>query len=77
MLICEGNLFKILCFMNDSLPKFYIVKKLEQICEILPSEQVEQKKDPDFVETWGPFNTIEKAIASRVGLIRAGKCQPQ
>ncbi|MGK7923128.1 MAG: DDE transposase family protein [Trichodesmium sp.] len=63
--------------MNDSSPKFYIVKKPEQICEILPSEQVAAKKDPNFVQIWGPFNSVEEAIASRVGLIRAGKCQPQ
>ncbi|NEQ75939.1 MAG: DDE transposase family protein [Okeania sp. SIO2C9] len=63
--------------MNDSSQKYYIIKKLEKTCEILPSTQVEQKKDPDFIETWGPFNTFEEAIARRVGLIRAGKCQPE
>ena len=25
---------------------------------------------------WGPFKTQNQAIAKRVGLIRAGKCQP-
>ncbi|MEM8503438.1 MAG: DDE transposase family protein [Cyanobacteria bacterium P01_D01_bin.1] len=25
---------------------------------------------------WGPFETQNQAIAKRVGLIRAGKCQP-
>ncbi|MDY7004776.1 MAG: DDE transposase family protein [Cyanobacteriota bacterium] len=43
----------------------------------MPSTQVEQKKDPEVVETWGPFNSVEEAIARRVGLIRAGKCQPK
>lgn len=63
--------------MNDSSPKFYIIKKPEQICEILPTEQVEQKKDPNILETWGPFNSVEEAFARRVGLIRARKCKPQ
>lgn len=63
--------------MNDSSQKYYIIKKSEKTCEILPSTQVEQKKDPNFVETWGPFDSAEEAIARRVGLIRAGKCQPK
>ncbi|NEP05300.1 MAG: DDE transposase family protein [Okeania sp. SIO2C2] len=63
--------------MNDSSQKYYIIKKLEKTCEILPSTQVEQKKGPDVIETWGPFDTVEEAIARRVGLIRAGKCQPK
>ncbi|NET27268.1 DDE transposase family protein [Okeania sp. SIO1I7] len=63
--------------MNDSSKKYYIIKKPEENCEILLSTQVEQKKDPDIVATWGPFNTVDEAIARRVGLIRAGKCQPK
>ncbi|GGA06608.1 DDE transposase family protein [Okeania sp. KiyG1] len=63
--------------MNDSSQKYYIIKKPEETCEILPSTQVEHKKDPDILATWGPFNTVEEAIACRVGLIRSGKCQPQ
>lgn len=27
-------------------------------------------------EQWGPFTSESEAIARRVGLIRAGKCQP-
>ncbi len=62
--------------MSDSSPKFYIIKKPEETCEILAAEEVEQKKDPNIVETWGPFNSVEEAISRRVGLIRSGKCQP-
>jgi len=61
--------------MKDTSQKFYIIKKQEENCEILPSTEVEQKKDPS-IETWGPFNSVEEAIARRVGLIRAGKCKP-
>lgn len=27
-------------------------------------------------QTWGPFTAKNQAIAKRIGLIRAGKCQP-
>ncbi|MGD1804583.1 DDE transposase family protein [Dapis sp. BLCC M126] len=62
--------------MSDSSPKFYIIKTIEESCEILAAEEVEQKKDPKILETWGPFNSVEEAIARRVGLIRSGKCKP-
>ena len=28
------------------------------------------------LEKWGPFKAKNQAIAKRIGLIRAGKCQP-
>ncbi len=44
------------------------------VCEII---EVNSQEDlTDFVETWGAFNSQGEAIARRVGLIRAGKCQP-
>ena len=56
---------------------WYIVKLPKGQCKILPNEQVEgEEKDLNIVEQWGPFNSPEEAIARRVGLIRAGKCQP-
>ncbi|MBD2041089.1 DDE transposase family protein [Microcoleus sp. FACHB-672] len=56
---------------------WYIVKRPQGSCEILPAEQIEQKEDPNIVERWGPFTSPDEAIARRVGLIRTGKCQPQ
>ncbi|WP_009633570.1 hypothetical protein [Synechocystis sp. PCC 7509] len=51
---------------------WYIVKLSGGNCEIIATEpsatEVEQK--------WGPFLSKEDAIARRIGLIRAGKCQP-
>jgi hypothetical protein len=61
--------------MSDS-QKWYIVKRTTGLCEILPSEQVEGENESTFVERWGPFESQQDAIARRVGLIRAGKCQP-
>ena len=55
--------------------KFYIVKRPAGNCEILPIAQIEQNST--IVEKWGPYDSAEDAIARRIGLIRAGKCQPQ
>lgn len=61
--------------MNNS-QTWYIVKRNTNNCEIVPSEQVGDD-GVNIIEQWGPFNSREEAIARRVGLIRAGKCQPQ
>lgn len=55
---------------------WYIVKRPAGHCEILSSDQVD---DHDLAqqERWGPFASQDEALARRVGLIRAGKCQPQ
>ncbi|MBN4006842.1 DDE transposase family protein [Nostoc sp. LPT] len=59
--------------MSD-LQTWYIVKRSGGNCEIIPSDQVGDN-NLEILEQWGPF-TQEEAIARRVGLIRAGKCQP-
>lgn len=56
---------------------WYIVKREEGKCEILPNSQVEGEEESAFLEKWGPFESQQEAIAKRIGLIRAGKCQPQ
>lgn len=61
--------------MSDS-QSWYIVKRPEGQCEIVPSEAAADKEAPDVTERWGPFDSQQDAIARRVGLIRAGKCQP-
>lgn len=50
-----------------------IVKTANGTCEIMPSTEAEGLK---VQEKWGPFASQGEAIARRVGLIRAGKCQP-
>ncbi len=60
----------------ENIQKWYIVKRLDGPCEIIPSTQVEAQNDPTVLERWGPFDSQQDAIARRVGLIRAGKCQP-
>ncbi|RCJ30896.1 hypothetical protein A6770_20430 [Nostoc minutum NIES-26] len=61
--------------MNET-QDLYIVKRPTGHCEIVPSKQVGDD-NPEIIEQWGPFTSEEEAIARRIGLIRAGKCQPQ
>ncbi|MCA1993919.1 MAG: DDE transposase family protein [Coleofasciculus sp. S288] len=63
----------------ENLQTWYIVKRPSNQCEILSKEQFDQiegEEESEIVERWGPFDTQQDAIARRVGLIRAGKCQP-
>ncbi|MDZ8186652.1 MAG: DDE transposase family protein [Nostoc sp. ChiSLP02] len=60
--------------MTDA-QNWYIVKRSAGNCEIVPSDQVAED-NPEIIEQWGPYTSQEEAIARRVGLIRAGKCQP-
>ena len=53
---------------------WYIVKCSDGHCEIVPEDQLAAA---EAQEQWGPFESQGVAIARRVGLIRAGKCQPQ
>ncbi|MEH1903992.1 MAG: DDE transposase family protein [Nostoc sp.] len=60
--------------MNNT-ETWYIVKRSAGNCEIVPSQKVGDN-NLEIIEQWGPFSSQEEAIARRVGLIRAGKCQP-
>lgn len=60
----------------NTLQSWYIVKRNNEQCEIIQNQEADEKQTPDVVQRWGPFETQQEAIASRVGLIRAGKCQP-
>ncbi|MEH1937527.1 MAG: DDE transposase family protein [Nostoc sp.] len=60
--------------MNNS-QTWYIVKHSVGNCEIVPSDLVGDD-NLEIIEQWGPFSSQEEAMARRVGLIRAGKCQP-
>lgn len=58
---------------------WYIIKQPNGHCAIVPATVAESngetQADP-LDERWGPFATQSEAAARRVGLIRAGKCQP-
>ena len=53
---------------------WYILKTTEDYCQIIESLDEPLTEDAKY---WGPFPSREDAIAHRIGLIRAGKCQPQ
>ncbi|WP_013322400.1 hypothetical protein [Gloeothece verrucosa] len=53
---------------------WYIVKTPSGYCQII---NLENEETPEAEQYWGPFVSQSEAIARRVGLIRAGKCQPQ
>jgi hypothetical protein len=52
-------------------PQWYVVKTEAGHCQI----STESPTEPN-VQFWGPFDSQDTAIARRVGLIRAGQCQP-
>ncbi len=64
--------------------QWYIVKQADGHCDIVPSQPPADAPpanatpaDTDQPQSqWGPFDSQAEAIARRVGLIRAGKCQP-
>ncbi len=60
--------------MADS-QSFYIVKTHTGSCEIV-SEKPQETDETQVIQIWGPYASAQEAIARRVGLIRAGKCQP-
>jgi hypothetical protein len=62
--------------MSDT-QSWHIVKRTAGHCEIVPSNEATEDDNPEIIEQWGPFTNEGEAIARRVGLIRAGKCQPQ
>ncbi len=57
---------------------WYILKTPEGYCEIVRSLPNQRKgtDDESVPEYWGPFSSNSEALAKRVGLIRARRCQP-
>ena len=62
--------------------QWFIVKQDNGQCALVPDGADDKPKDSsaqselETSEQWGPFASQAEAIARRVGLIRAGKCQP-
>lgn len=61
---------------------WYIVKRSDGHCDIVPGKPEQNtpnsptSEQSNSSEQWGPYDSQSEAIARRVGLIRAGKCQP-
>ncbi|NJL09847.1 MAG: DDE transposase family protein [Calothrix sp. SM1_7_51] len=62
--------------MSENPQSWYIVKRPVGNCEIISSDKIEDSENAEATEKWGPFTEQGEAFARRVGLIRAGKCQP-
>ena len=60
--------------MNDR-QYWYVIKQQDGTCRVA-SFASEQIKTPEQ-EQWGSYDSEQEAIAKKIGLIRAGKCQPQ
>lgn len=56
--------------------QWYVVKQADGSCAIAAAADLPAAPVDVPVEQWGPFDSQGEAIARRVGLIRAGKCQP-
>jgi hypothetical protein len=54
---------------------WYIVKIANQTCQIVSQDELDALT-AEIIEQWGGYPDRSEAIAKRVGLIRAGKCQP-
>ncbi|NEP15588.1 MAG: hypothetical protein F6J97_01650 [Leptolyngbya sp. SIO4C1] len=64
---------------TDSSPAsdgWHIAKAQSGQCQIVTAAELANLAESDKQETWGPFANQGEAVARRVGLIRAGKCQP-
>jgi hypothetical protein len=62
--------------MPKSTTAWYIIKIANDTCQIVTDEAIANNVDAEIIDRWGPFASQSEAIAKRVGLIRAGKCQP-
>lgn len=54
---------------------WYVIKQEDGTCEVIQFA-CQQTKTPEQ-EQWGSYNSEQEAIAKKIGLIRAGKCQPE
>jgi hypothetical protein len=63
-------------YMSNHPQSWFIIKRPTGHCEVVPSDRTDDKLHVSAKDRWGPFPSQEEAFARRIGLIRAGKCQP-
>ena len=57
--------------------QWYVIKRPGGNCDIIPCQEIEgDNQVAETIEKWGLFSSQAEAIARRIGLIRAGKCEP-
>lgn len=61
--------------MDQTKQLWYIVKQQDGTCQVVSFNE-QHTKTPEQKQ-WGSFSSEQEAIAKKIGLIRAGKCQPE
>lgn len=61
--------------MNDTKQFWYVIKQADGTCQV-SSFDSKQPKTPRQKQ-WGAYASEPEAIAKKIGLIRAGQCQPE
>ncbi len=61
--------------MSNTEQFWYVIQQADGTCQVKNFDS-KQAKTPGQ-EQWGSYNSEQSAIAKKIGLIRAGKCQPQ
>ncbi len=69
--------------MIDISPPWYILQQPDGHCTLQPAQMdkdgspIAPEPETPSLKRWGPYKTQAEAVAKRVGLIRAGHCQPR
>lgn len=61
--------------MSTAQQFWYVIKQEDGTCQVTQFDR-QQTKTPQQ-EQWGSYSSQQEAIAKKIGLIRAGKCQPE
>ena len=60
--------------MDKSKQFWYVVQQENGTCQV--SSFANKQKTPKHKQ-WGAYDSEQEAIAKKIGLIRAGQCQPE
>ena len=61
--------------MSNTKQFWYVVQQEDGTCQV-SSFARKQAKAPKHKQ-WGAYDSEQEAIAKKIGLIRAGQCQPE
>lgn len=69
--------------MTNLSPQWYILQQPDGHCTVQAApidadgHPIAPVPETSTLKRWGPYGTQAEAVAKRVGLIRAGHCQPR
>lgn len=61
--------------MSTAQQFWYVIQQEDGTCQVTQFDR-QQTKTPEQ-QQWGSYSSQQEAIAKKIGLIRAGKCQPE